>query len=710
MLSKEKLKRIIGHLPKWITHPDANRVPFLNKAARVMWPHLNRAISNSVVGSVEPLLNRLVEASKVKLHFSKFTLGIEPPVLVSVKAVDEVPNEIGLDIEFKWAAADPEVQLDVAIMGVKVPVALEKLEAFGCVRVVFGSLCDWWPTFSDMQVAFIGRPEVNFNIQVIGGDITKVPYVEQLLNRLIKNVLVNLMAWPNKLNIKITEDLGRKRTNSSGIMRIVVRRACNLRSPNVVRKRMSPVVELKIRDGDYDKPIVKHLTAAGVGHDPVYEEEFEVRLHDVRGAQIAICVVNSSASLKSTSFKTEIGNDGDSDSQEIGSPREGRHKIDKEKSLKKTISNVLGHASYEVGGLLAKPNEIVEEILPLKCGKGVRYMDYITRGYTGSPEIAISTQFLPFADETVESPVNTDGLTLDDLLAGDDLEKFCGVLHLKLLCGDAMVARDDNGRSDPFVIFAMGKQKHRSSTKFKTLNPVWDEDYDFIVNHSMLELDQNLRCEVWDLDANGYKEYMGVAYFNIKEIIGELILIGGPGAVLKRVEELQETPSGRLHVEFTFSSVSENMDRVEKVVEHLAEEEVSESIANGFKPGGYRRLDAMTKKLRARDRAKELMAGMTTSSDGKRRKDKPSLMDIAMDKNDDEDDCRGLDRDSSRIKEKGGCFGGLFGHRDGTGKFRARQNQRAPAGLRESGEGEVPGVVSLPASEVCETGRASPAA
>ena len=140
-------------LPRRITYPDADRVPWLNKAVRQMWPFLNKAISNSVVSSVEPLLNKLTAAAKLKLVFSKFTLGLEPPVLVSVKAVDEVPNEIGLDIEFKWAAADPEVQLDVGVMGVVLPIALERVQAFGCVRVVFGPLCDWWPTFSDMQVA-----------------------------------------------------------------------------------------------------------------------------------------------------------------------------------------------------------------------------------------------------------------------------------------------------------------------------------------------------------------------------------------------------------------------------------------------------------------------------------------------------------------------------------------------------------------------------
>jgi hypothetical protein len=81
------LKKLIGSLPKWIKYPDVDRVPWLNKAARQMWPHLDKAISTTVINALEPVLNSLVNKSKrtTTLKFSKFTLGIEPPVLASVK-------------------------------------------------------------------------------------------------------------------------------------------------------------------------------------------------------------------------------------------------------------------------------------------------------------------------------------------------------------------------------------------------------------------------------------------------------------------------------------------------------------------------------------------------------------------------------------------------------------------------------------------------
>lgn len=200
------LKKLIGSLPKWVKYPDVDRVPWLNKAVRQMWPHLDKAISTSVIDALEPVLNSLVNRTKktTTLKFSRFTLGIEPPVLASVKVFTESEGEVGLDIEFKWGAKEPGVVLDVSVMGVVLPVALEHIEAYGTFRIIFGPLVPWWPSFSALNLAFVDKPSIDFNLTLVGGDITAVPYVSRLLGDLIKNQLVELMVWPRRLCVPIT--------------------------------------------------------------------------------------------------------------------------------------------------------------------------------------------------------------------------------------------------------------------------------------------------------------------------------------------------------------------------------------------------------------------------------------------------------------------------------------------------------------------------
>ena len=67
---------------------------------------------------------------------------------------------------------------------------------------------------------------------------------------------------------------------------------------------------------------------------------------------------------------------------------------------------------------------------------------YFTKGTAGEksamPEVVISAQYLPFDVEQPDTGLQTQGLSLDALLAGDHLDQFCGVLHVTLIRGDTM--------------------------------------------------------------------------------------------------------------------------------------------------------------------------------------------------------------------------------------------------------------------------------
>ena len=699
ILTPKNLVKIIGWLPKWITFPARERVAWLNRAVRQMWPFLNRAISNSVVSSVEPILNQLVEGSNVKMNFSKFTLGIEPMVLASIKAITEVPNEVGLDIETKWAAADPEVQLDVQFMGLTLPIAIEKVEFFGVIRIVFGPLCDWWPSFSAMHVAFIGKPTINFNLRLVGGDITAFPFIEKLLTNLIKNVLVNLMVWPNKLDIGITNDLGAKSVSNSGIVRITIRRASNLPQLDRLKAaaKMRPAVELVVTDGEYGKPKIVRATKVGEGQDPTYvDETFDVRVHDIRGAKLSLSVVDTATTYKNVKAAGRqafgVGKRGGAADDSADAALERRLEatrmskaekstemssaIEGEKRLKKSSQSVLGVCEYEVGQLVDKPYEETSVVLSLsdrkdltsKMARAFRSSKRDERGNLVGPEIAFVAKYMPFDDieEDVDEQERVRGMSLEDIIAGGDLAQFCGVLHVRLIRGDHLAAKDANGRSDPFVKLSCGKQLHKSSTKRETLNPVWDEEFDFVIGMAELENKTRLRLEVWDWDSDGKREYMGNMSLDVKRVIGQILLLAGQASrVLKRVDELEETSSGRLHVELEFYSVKNDGDKVAAAVTAQAKQEVALETAAKRRAGG-KAAKTGDAKLDVADKKRDMMANMSspiaeekednaeaeteTDADAKEASDKYASDLAAL-----------YDDDAPDAPPAGGCFGGCFG-------------------------------------------------
>ena len=123
-----------------------------------------------------------------RLHFSKF-LG-RSPWCSSVACVDDVPNEVGLDLEFDGREGPECSWTSPSGHGATSPSTSWARHPFADLR----TLCDWWPAFSDMQVAFIGKPNIDLDLRLIG-DIAKFPVVDAS-SRPHQERLTKLMALP----------------------------------------------------------------------------------------------------------------------------------------------------------------------------------------------------------------------------------------------------------------------------------------------------------------------------------------------------------------------------------------------------------------------------------------------------------------------------------------------------------------------------------
>ena len=69
------------------------------------------------------------------------------------------------------------------------------------------------------------------------------------------------------------------------------------------------------------------------------------------------------------------------------------------------------------------------------------------------------------------------------------------------------------GQSDPYVILAIGAKKFRSQTVKKTVNPVFGESWESVVE---IVKSQSLDIEVWDQDQGKDDDFMGRARIPIQ--------------------------------------------------------------------------------------------------------------------------------------------------------------------------------------------------
>ena len=81
------------------------------------------------------------------------------------------------------------------------------------------------------------------------------------------------------------------------------------------------------------------------------------------------------------------------------------------------------------------------------------------------------------------------------------------IINIKILNGNDLAIQDLNGFSDPYCVVYIGKSKLKTSVKFKTLNPIWEEQLDFkISNPGSIE---QIIIDCWDYDLAKTHDFLG---------------------------------------------------------------------------------------------------------------------------------------------------------------------------------------------------------
>nr|GMC71551.1 Synaptotagmin-4 like [Ipomoea batatas] len=96
---------------------------------------------------------------------------------------------------------------------------------------------------------------------------------------------------------------------------------------------------------------------------------------------------------------------------------------------------------------------------------------------------------------------------------------FRGVLTVTVISAEELPATDLAGKSDPFVVITMKKSDQKNKTRVlnNTLNPVWNQTFDIIVEDGLRDL---LIVEVWDHDTFG-KDKIGRCIMTLTRVILE---------------------------------------------------------------------------------------------------------------------------------------------------------------------------------------------
>lgn len=471
--------------PSWVVFSQRQKLTWLNQHLEKIWPYVNEAASELIRNSVEPTLEAYRPIILASLKFSKLTLGTVAPKFTGVSIIEGDPGEIIMELELQWDG-NPNIRLDVKTrVGVGLPVQVKNIGFTGVFRIIFKPLVDEFPCFGAVCYSLREKKNLDFTLKVVGGDVSAIPGISDALEGTIRDAIEDSITWPVRKIIPILPgDYSSLELKPVGILEVKLIQAKELTNKDIIGKS-DPFALLFVR------PLRdKTKTSKTINNsiNPIWNEHFgfvvedestqrlTIRVYDDEGIQAAEFIGCAQVALKDL---------------EPGKVKDVWLKLVKDLEIQRDLKN-RGQVHLEL----------------LYCPYGT--------------ESAFMNPYNPDSTLTMLEKVLNHGSKGADMTDPTKSKKDAivrGVLSVTVISAEDLPSTDLMGKSDPFVEITMKKSEQKNQTRVlnDTLNPVWNQTFDFVIEDGLHEL---LILEVWDHDTFG-KDKLGRCIMTLTRVILE---------------------------------------------------------------------------------------------------------------------------------------------------------------------------------------------
>lgn len=474
--------------PPWVIFPQMEKLSWLNSQLEKLWPYINEAASELIKSSLEPTLEQYRPAILASLEFSKLTLGTVAPQFTGICIVDSGPGEIIMELEMQWDG-NPNIVLDIKThLGVALPIQIKNIGFTGLFRIIFKPLVDEFPCFGAVCYSLREKKNLDFTLKVVGGELSAIPGLSDAIDGTIRDAIEDSITWPVRKIIPIIPgDYSDLELKPHGVLDVRVVQAKDLSNKDLIGKS-DPFVAVFIR------PLrnrTKKTKTISNQLNPIWNESFEFVVEDPMTQYVTIRVYDDEG-LRPPEF--------------IGCARAAIKDLEPGK-VKIVWLNLVKDLNVQRD--TKNRGQVHLELLYCPIGT----------------ENQIMNPFQPLVPLTqVERAWKADS-------EGDasDIERKAtekrhevilrGVLSVTIVSAENLPVMDLTGKSDPYVVVTLKKAGTKMKTRVlnETLNPVWNQTFDFVVEDALHEL---LIFEVYDHDTIG-KNYIGRCIMTLTRLLLE---------------------------------------------------------------------------------------------------------------------------------------------------------------------------------------------
>ncbi|XP_022745862.1 synaptotagmin-3-like isoform X1 [Durio zibethinus] len=275
-LDDSALQDLLADIPIWVKCPDYERVDWFNKFVTDMWPYLDKAICARIRSMTETMFAEYIGKFQIEaIEFDNLSLGTLPPEIHGLKVCETNEKELVLEPAVRWAG-NPNIVLVLKLLSFRITVQLVDLQIFVAPRITLKPLVPTIPCFATVAVSLLEKPDVDFGMSILGGDIMAIPGLYQFVQKTIKRQVASLYLWPQTLEIPILDPATVAVKKPVGILHVKVVRAQKLLKKDILGTS-DPYVKLKLTG---ERLPAKKTTIKKRNLNPEWNEKFKLIVKD----------------------------------------------------------------------------------------------------------------------------------------------------------------------------------------------------------------------------------------------------------------------------------------------------------------------------------------------------------------------------------------------------------------------------------------------
>uniref|UniRef100_A0A8C1F4K3 Extended synaptotagmin 2 n=1 Tax=Cyprinus carpio carpio TaxID=630221 RepID=A0A8C1F4K3_CYPCA len=438
-------------LPSWVHYPDVERVEWLNKTVKQMWPYVCQFVEKLFKETIEPAIKE-ANAHLSTFSFTKIDLGDKPLRINGVKVYSENVDkrQIIMDLQISYVG---NTEIDVDVKRYYCRAGIKSIQLHGVLRVILEPLLGNMPLVGALSLFFLKKPLLDINWTGLT-NILDIPGLNGFSDHMIQDIISTYMVLPNRITVPLIGEVELAQLRfpmPKGVLRIHFLEAQNLEVKDtylggLIKGKSDPYGMLLVSNQLFRSKTIKECL------HPKWNEVYEALVYEHSGQHLEIELFDEDPDKDDFLGSLMI------DLSELHKEQ----KVDEWFDLEEVTTGKL-HLRLEWLSLYPSAEKLDQVLRSIRANENL--------------SSALLVVYLDSASNLPTNPLdfNPDG----------PKPPYKGLKSGK------KVSIDPN----PFVKLSVGQKIYTSKVRYKTSEPLWEETFHFLINNPHT---QELEIEVRD--------------------------------------------------------------------------------------------------------------------------------------------------------------------------------------------------------------------